>query len=159
MLFCILTYSSIIKGYLTTGDQELPGNNGLLDQIEAIRWVSANIGAFRGDANNVTIFGSSAGASSIGLLLITPATRGLFQSVILQSGSPIAFWATYNTTVDHRTFFRKAAVKLGCVFESFQENIQCLRRVPHRKVSDAHWTVCIHLCLLRNIPNFVTCEN
>ena len=52
------------------------GNYGLLDQIQALRWVSENIKEFRGDPQRVTLFGHSAGAASIGLLLVVPQTKG-----------------------------------------------------------------------------------
>lgn len=62
------------------------GNNGLLDQIAALRWIHENIAAFGGDTANVTVFGESAGAISIALLLAMPEARGLFQRAILESG-------------------------------------------------------------------------
>ncbi|MDB4986599.1 MAG: Carboxylic ester hydrolase [Myxococcaceae bacterium] len=60
-------------------------NRGQLDQLEALRWVQANIGAFGGDPGNVTIFGESAGATAVCLLLATPSARGLFKRAISQS--------------------------------------------------------------------------
>ncbi len=63
------------------------GNAGLLDQVEALRWVAANIEGFGGDPANVTIFGESAGAMSIGALLGMPTAAGLFRRAILQSGA------------------------------------------------------------------------
>jgi para-nitrobenzyl esterase len=64
------------------------GNLGLLDQIAALEWVRENIHAFGGDAENVTIFGESAGGMSVGTLLTMPAAQGLFHRAIVQSGFP-----------------------------------------------------------------------
>ena len=69
------------------GGAEGTGNLGILDQIAALRWVRDNIAAFGGDPDNVTIFGESAGAMSVGTLLGTPSASGLFHRAILESGA------------------------------------------------------------------------
>jgi para-nitrobenzyl esterase len=74
-------------GYLCL-DGVCAGNLGLFDQLEALRWVRAHIAGYGGDPANVTVFGQSAGALSIRLLLEIPGARGLFGRAILQSGPP-----------------------------------------------------------------------
>jgi para-nitrobenzyl esterase len=66
-------------------DHHVSGNYGLLDQIAALRWIRANIAAFGGNPENVTLFGTSAGASSQSFLLVSPLARGLFHRAIAQS--------------------------------------------------------------------------
>ena len=63
-------------------------NVGLLDQIAALKWVKENIAAFGGDPNNVTLFGQSAGAGSVGMMMVMPSARGLFHKAIMESGTP-----------------------------------------------------------------------
>ena len=62
-------------------------NLGLWDQIEALRWIRRNIGAFGGDREKVTVFGESAGGGSVSLLPFIPEAKGLFRRVIAESGS------------------------------------------------------------------------
>ena len=62
------------------------GNYGLLDQIDALRWVNRNIEQFGGNAGNVTVFGESAGGWCVSLLVATPLTDGLMHRAIGQSG-------------------------------------------------------------------------
>jgi para-nitrobenzyl esterase len=82
------------------------GNLGLLDQVAALEWVRDCISAFGGDANQVTIFGESAGAASVGTLLGTPAARGLFTRAIAQSGA-----ASWVSTADEATATARGVIE------------------------------------------------
>jgi len=72
---------------VTGGRIPATGNEGLLDQMAALRWVRDNILAFGGDPENVMVFGESAGGMSVGCLLAAPQAHGLFDKAILQSGA------------------------------------------------------------------------
>lgn len=91
-----INYRLGVLGYLAhpglsaESSDGVSGNYGLLDQIAALEWVKANIGAFGGDAGNVTIAGESAGALSVMYLMAAPAARGLFHKAIAQSAYMIS---------------------------------------------------------------------
>jgi para-nitrobenzyl esterase len=86
------------------------GNLGLLDQIEALRWVQRNAGRFGGDPHNVTVFGESAGGASIHGLLAIPAARDLFQKAIIESGDPGQFLSNKEATAITAKFMALAHV-------------------------------------------------
>ena len=65
--------------------QQVSGNYGTSDQIQALKWIAQHIAQYGGDTNNVTLFGQSAGALSISHLMISPLATGLFHKAILQS--------------------------------------------------------------------------
>jgi para-nitrobenzyl esterase len=67
------------------------GNYGMLDQIAALEWVRENIEVFGGDPKNVTIFGESAGGSSVCNLMVSPLAEGLFHRAIVESGGFLDF--------------------------------------------------------------------
>ena len=100
-------------GFLTTGDSAAPGNFGMLDQVEALKWVKANIENLGGNPGKVTIFGESAGASSVSLHLLSPLYKDLFQKAIVESGVDLSSWATQPVSFG-LGFAKELAEKLTC---------------------------------------------
>ncbi|KAK5647706.1 hypothetical protein RI129_002598 [Pyrocoelia pectoralis] len=101
-LFVInINFHLYFLGFLCFDDPslEVPGNAGLKDQVMALKWIQENIAHFGGDPDNVTIFGNSAGAASVCLLMLSPLATGLFHKAIVQSGTAIASWAKGKRTL------------------------------------------------------------
>jgi para-nitrobenzyl esterase len=76
-----------VFGFLRLEEFPDAANAGLLDIVEGLRWIRANIEAFGGDPGNVTVFGESGGGMKIGALLAMPTAKGLFHKAVIQSGS------------------------------------------------------------------------
>ncbi len=105
---------------LTNGQIPSTGNEALLDQIAALRWVKDNISNFGGDPDNVTVFGESAGAESIGALLAMPGSKGLFQKAILQSG------ASKSQSIDRANRAAEIYIKALGISNSDVDNLRSL---------------------------------
>lgn len=107
------------------------GNYALMDQIAALKWVRANIAQFGGDPHQVTLFGESAGAQDVALLLAAPTAQGLFGAAILQSGTP-GFGLPFRSLPE--------AFKLGDQLDRVVQSggdLRLLRRLPLDRVLEA----------------------
>ncbi|XP_049957254.1 cholinesterase-like [Schistocerca serialis cubense] len=113
-------------GFLSTGDEVVPGNAGLKDQQVALSWVQRNIASFGGDPQLLALQGQSAGGVSVSLHLVSPLSAGLFSRLIIQSanfiGRPMPLQAARNNA------FRLGAA-LGLETDDSQELVDFLRSV------------------------------
>ena len=81
--FVFLSLPRTLTGFLSLKEAGVPGNNGMKDQVMALRWVQKNIAKFGGNPNTVTIFGESAGGASVHFHLLSPMSKGKKSSLLL----------------------------------------------------------------------------
>uniref|UniRef100_A0A8C5Z4P0 Carboxylic ester hydrolase n=1 Tax=Marmota marmota marmota TaxID=9994 RepID=A0A8C5Z4P0_MARMA len=86
VLVVTIQYRLGVLGFFSTGDQHATGNWGFLDQVATLRWVQQNIAHFGGNPDRVTIFGQSAGGTSVSSHVVSPMSQGLFHGAIMESG-------------------------------------------------------------------------
>lgn len=122
-----INYRVGVFGFLTTGNKELPGNYGLWDQLLAIKWVKENILTFGGNPNSITLFGQSAGSYDACTFLISPASEGLFQRVIGESGSCLR--PAFIKRIGAETISKLARTS-GCPLPISNATVTCLRQIP-----------------------------
>uniref|UniRef100_A0A1B6G9E2 Carboxylic ester hydrolase n=1 Tax=Cuerna arida TaxID=1464854 RepID=A0A1B6G9E2_9HEMI len=121
-----IQYRLGVFGFLSTEDEVVPGNMGLKDQVKALQWVQENIEKFGGDPHRVTLFGNSAGGSSVHLHMQSPLSQNLFARAISQSGTALSsFSMTSRGKVRKDT--ENIAKRLHCPINSSTEIIRCLQ--------------------------------
>jgi para-nitrobenzyl esterase len=109
------------------------GDVGMLDIVQALKWVRANIAQFGGDPNTVTIFGQSGGGRKVETLLAMPSAKGLFHRAIVESGAAVK-------VVDRDVAVRNAEqllAKLGVD----RKNARALQKLPVEKIMAAYFAV------------------
>ncbi|KAK2838216.1 hypothetical protein Q5P01_015428 [Channa striata] len=124
VIIVTVNYRVGTMGFLSTGDERLPGNYGLWDQHAAISWIRRNIEAFGGNPFNITIFGQSAGAASVSFQMLSPYSKGLFRRAITQSGVALSPWALQKNPM---ALTKKIARKVGCSRTNVDEMVTCLK--------------------------------
>ena len=130
-----LNYRLGSVGFLELGELDPAeagsGNVGLLDQVAGLEWVRDNIASFGGDPGNVTIFGESAGAMSVSLLLSMPRARGLFHKAIAQSGAASAAKTPEQSQADLAEFLLATGL----------QTVEQLRAAPIEQLLAGHATM------------------
>ncbi|XP_065568432.1 neuroligin-4, Y-linked-like [Artemia franciscana] len=115
-------------GFLSTADEQSPGNYGMLDLSLALKWVYDNIYVFQGNKERITLFGPGAGAIASGMLAVAPKTRNMVRQVIGQDGSPLADYALIIDRVRVQNTTKIFAEKMGCdPYDSYARIITCLK--------------------------------
>uniref|UniRef100_A0A1B6JIA5 Carboxylic ester hydrolase n=1 Tax=Homalodisca liturata TaxID=320908 RepID=A0A1B6JIA5_9HEMI len=121
-------------GFLSLENEEVSGNAGLKDQTLALKWVHDNIESFGGDPNNVTIFGISAGGTSVHFHLLSPTSRGLFHKAVTRSGTALNPWSIQENPQANAI---KLAKTLGCTSEDPGEVLRFLQAVTANDIVTA----------------------
>ncbi|CAH0716182.1 unnamed protein product, partial [Brenthis ino] len=127
VLFVAINYRLGPLGFLSTLDEHCPGNNGLKDQQEALRFIQKTIHAFGGDNQSITIFGESAGGASVNYHMLSKTSEGLFHKAISESGTALVPWAEAPPGEARRAAFRLAKL-LNCPQAPSDVMIECLRK-------------------------------
>nr|AAC02779.1 acetylcholinesterase [Lucilia cuprina] len=136
--FGFLHLSPVMPGF----EEEAPGNVGLWDQALALRWLKENARAFGGNPEWMTLFGESAGSSSVNAQLVSPVTRGLVKRGMMQSGTMNAPWS--HMTSEKAVEIGKALINdCNCNASLLPANPQsvmaCMRAVDAKTISVQQW--------------------
>ncbi|XP_064471269.1 acetylcholinesterase-1-like isoform X4 [Ornithodoros turicata] len=134
VIFVSFNYRVGIFGFLNASLPDAPGNQGLYDQLEALKWIRANIGFFGGNEDEITLAGQSAGAISISYHMTSNLTKGMFKRAVLLSGTP----STVCFHVDVKDIIRRSAESVNCLDLSkepelqYEDIVKCFRKLNAR---------------------------
>lgn len=132
VIFVSFNYRIGILGFFNVPGTDIIGNYGMLDQVLVLKWVQNNIASFGGDPGKVTIFGESVGGNSVSLHLISPLTKGLFQRVIIQSGT--ASSPLFCGKVTQRKQLELFAKAINCTSTLGLSLVECARGKPVKEI-------------------------
>jgi len=148
VIVVVPNYRLGVFGFSSSPDRQIKGNMGMYDQILALQFIRDNIAQFGGLPNRVTISGQSAGASSAGLLMLSPLSRGLYYQAILESGADHNVWVVNWPAQDPDSYIYQVAASTNCTRDTTAEMIACLRQVSARDLRIADNIECTpgHFC-------------
>ncbi|XP_064471267.1 acetylcholinesterase-1-like isoform X2 [Ornithodoros turicata] len=112
MIYVSFNYRVGVFGFLNASTPEMPGNMGMYDQVEALRWIKNNVEYFGGDPNAITLAGQSAGAVSVHFHMMSPLSKGLFHKAVLLSG--VSSTIRYSEDTNHHDAFRRISNYVNC---------------------------------------------
>ena len=138
LIVCSLQYRVGAFGFFYLGNEEAPGNMGLYDQALALQWIKDNIKSFRGDGDQITLFGESAGAGSVSTHLIPPVSRHIPKRAVLQSGAINAPWSNLKPEKS-KQISEKLIADCDCQRGTERETMRCMRQLAARNISVAQW--------------------
>ncbi|GMT36013.1 hypothetical protein PFISCL1PPCAC_27310, partial [Pristionchus fissidentatus] len=104
-----IQYRLSMLGFFTTMTDDFPANLGMLDQVEALRWVKDQISHFGGDPYRITLFGQSAGGASVSAHTYSPISQDLFQQAIMESGVALT---TFEGSLGYDNLSKKRAEEI-----------------------------------------------
>ncbi|KAE8150662.1 carboxylesterase [Aspergillus avenaceus] len=130
----VVTFNYRLNIFGFSGAPGLPQNVALLDQRLAVEWVHDNIAAFGGDPDQITIFGQSAGGTSVDYYSYIWTEKPIVQGLISHSGTALSFRP--NTLEESAGYFYHVSRTLDCGTNSSntQSVVQCLREQPYRAI-------------------------
>ncbi|XP_041505566.1 acylcarnitine hydrolase-like isoform X2 [Microtus oregoni] len=126
-----IQYRLGVLGFFSTGDEHAKGNWGYLDQVAALRWVRKNIAHFGGNPDLVTIFGESAGGTSVSSQVVSPMSKGLFHRAIMESGVALLPYLISNTS---EVVYTVMASLSGCETVDSETLVHCLRNKSEEEI-------------------------
>ncbi|EEZ97529.1 venom carboxylesterase-6 [Tribolium castaneum] len=127
LIFVTFNYRVGVFGFLSTGDDVISGNNGLKDQVMALKWVQDNIASFGGNPSSVTLHGLSTGGSCVHLHYLSPMSHGLFHRGFSQSGVALNSFALQEEALVKA---KRVGAGVGCPIGSTRELVTCLKTRP-----------------------------
>lgn len=137
-----IAYRLGVFGYLASdelaeeSENHTTGNYGLLDQIQALKWMNENIASFDGDPDNITIAGESAGASSVNAICVSPLAKGLFKRAVAESSGICAVqpYHTFRTIEDAKKVSKDILKEFDC------KSIEDLRKIPAEQLVETGYS-------------------